>query len=226
MKRFHISRISASGEQVEYSSVPFEDGVNFIVGPSNTGKSYVIGCIDFMFGGKEVPFSMADTGYDTVGMTLESDDGDTFIATRKIEEGESGDKGSNIVTVETTLPDVKAKEFKISDNSYSDLLLSLMGIDKQVRIIATQAPKEESLSIRTIFHFFYINEDNIFGKRTSFDAPGHSKITKSLTSLLYMINGDDLKRYLPEISVDELEKRATQKTGVINYLNKMHMNVL
>lgn len=220
MKRFHISRISASGEQVEYSSISFKDGVNFIVGPSNTGKSYVIGCIDFMFGGKEVPFTRDDTGYDTISMTLESDDGDTIIATRKIEEGESGDRGSNIVTVETTLPDVKAKEFKISDSSYSDLLLSLMGIDKQVKIIATQAPKEETLSIRTVFHFFYISEDNIFGKRTAFDAPGHSKITKSLTSLLFMINGDDLKRYLPEVSVDELEKRATQKAGVINYLNK------
>lgn len=220
MKRFHISRIAASGEQVEYSSISFKDGVNFIVGPSNTGKSYVIGCIDFMFGGKEVPFTRDDTGYDTISMTLESDDGDTIVATRKIEEGDSGDRGSNIVTVETTLPDVKATEFKISDNSYSDLLLSLMGIDKQVKIIATQAPKEETLSIRTIFHFFYISEDNIFGKRTAFDTPGHSKITKSLTSLLFMINGDDLKRYLPEVSVDELEKRATQKAGVINYLNK------
>ena len=179
MKRFHISRISASGEQVEYSSISFKDGVNFIVGPSNTGKSYVIGCIDFMFGGKEVPFTRDDTGYDTISMTLESDDGDTIIATRKIEEGESGDRGSNIVTVETTLPDVKANEFKISDSSYSDLLLGLMGIDKQVKIIATQAPKEETLSIRTVFHFFYISEDNIFGKRTAFDAPGHSKITNA-----------------------------------------------
>ena len=57
MRRFYISRIDASGEQVEYSSVLFEDGVNFIVGPSNTGKSYLIGCIDFMLGGKEVPFT-------------------------------------------------------------------------------------------------------------------------------------------------------------------------
>ena len=56
MSRFYITKIAASGENVEYSSVPFKDGVNLIEGPSNTGKSYVIGCIDFMFAGKEVPF--------------------------------------------------------------------------------------------------------------------------------------------------------------------------
>ena len=220
MRRFHISKIEASGEKVEFSSISFEDGVNFIVGPSNTGKSYVIGCIDFMFGGKEVPFSIADTGYDTVSMTLKSNDGHVLTATRKIVEGETGDKGSNIVSVSTSLPDIKAVEFKISNNEYSDLLLSLLGIKERTKIIGTQAPKDETLSIRTIFHFFYINEDNIFGKRTAFDIPGHSKITACLTSLIYLITGDNLERYLPEISVEELEKRATQKAGVINYLNK------
>lgn len=41
-----------------------------------------------------------------------------------------------------------------------------------------------------------------------------------LTSLYYLITGDNLKRFMPEVSVDELEKRATQKAGVINYLNQ------
>ena len=220
MRRFHIKHFAASGDQVNYSSVTFEDGVNFIVGPSNTGKSYIIGCINFMFGSKETPFSMADTGYNTVSMTLESDDGHTLTATRKIENGENDEKGSNIVTVDTTLPDVNRTEFKISDGSYSDLLLGLIGIEKPVKIIATQAPKDETLSIRTIFHFFFLNEDHIFEKRTALDTPDQSKITKSLTSLIYLLTGDDLKRYLPEVSVDELERRATQKAGVINYLNR------
>lgn len=220
MRRFHITQISASGIGVEYSSVSFEDGVNFIVGPSNTGKSYIIGCIDFMFGGKEVPFSMIDTGYDTITMTLESDDGHYFEATRKIEEGETGDKGASVISVSSDLPEVKGTEYRTSNNEYSDLLLSLIGIDKRVKIIGTQALKEENLTFRTLFHFFFINEDNIFGRPTPFDIPKHPKITASLTSLLYLCNGDDLKRYIPQVSAEELAKRATQKTGVINYLNR------
>ena len=220
MRRFHITQIAASGMGVEFSAVHFEDGANFIVGPSNTGKSYVIGCIDFMFGGKEVPFSMIDTGYDTISMRLESDDGHYFEATRKIEEGDTGDKGATVVTVASDLPEVKGTEYRTSNNEYSDLLLSLFGIDERVSIIGTQALKQESLTIRTLFHFFFINEDNIFGKQTAFDVPKHSKITASLTSLLYLCNGDDLKRCLPQVSAEELAKRATQKAGVVNYLNK------
>lgn len=220
MSRFYITKIAASGEKVEYSSVPFKDGVNFIEGPSNTGKSYVIGCIDFMFAGKEVPFSKDDTGYDTVMLEMESDDGYSFKAERKIEDGSSGDKGSNVVKVYSDFPGVDKDEYKVGNGEYSTLLLSLIGIDKVPKIIATQAPTDEEMTIRTIFHFFFLSEENIFEKRTPLDNPDHSKITKSLTSLIYLLTADDLNRFLPKISVEELEKRATRKAGVISYLNQ------
>lgn len=219
MSRFYITQIAASGPNVEFSAIPLKDGVNFIVGPSNTGKSYVINCIDFMLGGKEPPFSKEDTGYDKIHLTLESDDGYWLSATRMIEDGKNGDRGSNIVTVETTIPGVENTDYKISSKEYSDLLLRLMGIEERPSIIATQAAKSEDLTFRTMVHFFFISEDNIFEKATAFDIPKHSKITASLTSLIYLLSGDDLKRYIPEVSAEELERLATQKTGVINYLN-------
>ncbi|MCI7107140.1 MAG: AAA family ATPase [Agathobacter sp.] len=220
MSRFYITKIAASGEGKAYSSIEFEDGVNIIEGPSNTGKSIVIACIDFMFGGEEVPFTIADTGYNTVSIEIKSDDGYTFRAERKIEEGENGERGSNTVHISTTVPGIEGTELKISTKEYSDALLKLLGIKERPRVIATQAPKDEDLTIRTIFHFFFLGEENIFEKRTPLDTPGHSKITKSLTALQYLINGDDLKRFLPEVSVKELEKRADQKAGVIKYLNE------
>ena len=220
MRRFYISDIAASGEKVEYSSIPFKDGVNFIVGPSNTGKSHVIGCIDFMFGGKEVPFAKDDTGYDTIHMTLRSTDGYVFNATRCIQSGESGDIGTNTVTVQTNVPGLESGDYTISTKEYSDLLLKLIGINKRTKIIATQDLKTNDLTFRTIFHFFFLDEEHIFEKRTPFDNPGHSKITASLTSLLYLMNGDNLKQLLPTVSPEELEKQAIQKTGVIDYLTK------
>ena len=158
-------------------------------------------------------------------MTLESDDGYIFQATRKIEESDTGDKGASTVTVATDLPEVKGTEYRIARNEYSNLLLSLIGIDQRVKIIGTQAPKEENLTMRTLFHFFFINEDHIFGKPTAFDIPEHSRITASLTSLLYLCNGDDLNRYLPRVSVEELYIIATQKSGVIKYLNEKIMRL-
>lgn len=219
MSRFYITQIAASGPNVEFSSIALKDGVNFIVGPSNTGKSYVINCIDFMLGAKEPPFSKDDTGYDKIHMTLESEDGEWISATRTIEDGKNGDRGSNIVKVDSTVSDIRNGEYKISSKEYSDLLLSLMGIKQRPQLIANQTAKPEDLTFRTLAHFFYINEDNIFEKATVFDIPKHSKITASLTALIYLMSGDDLKRYIPDISAEELERLATQKTGVIKYLN-------
>lgn len=220
MSRFYITKIAASGDSVKYSTIEFKDGINLIVGPSNTGKSYIISCIDFMMAGKEPPFSTADTGYNKVSMTMDSNDGHTIIMTRAIEEGESGDKASNVIEVDTDIPDVRSGEYKISDGSYQKLLLKLLGIDEPVKIISTQAPKTEELSFRTMWHLFFLDEEHIFCKGTVFDNPKYSKITASLTSLLYLANGDNLERFMPSVTPEELERRATQKAGVINYLNQ------
>ncbi len=42
MSRFYIKSMGASGPKVEYSQVTFDEGVNILHGPSNSGKSYVI----------------------------------------------------------------------------------------------------------------------------------------------------------------------------------------
>ena len=173
-----------------------------------------------MRGEKEVPFSKDDTGYDTVSVTMKSDDGYTITAVRLIENGSKGDRGSNIVKVNSNFPGVVSTDYRISIKEYSDLLLKLMGIRKRPKVICTQDPKNEDLTFRTLFHFFFINEDNIFEKRTAFDMPGYSRITICLTSLQYLIKSDDLKRYLPDTSVEEQERIATQKAGVISCLNQ------
>lgn len=153
MSRFYITQIAASGPKVTFSSVALKDGINFVVGPSNTGKSYIIGCIDFMLGSKECPFSKDDTGYDKIHMTLQSDDGYQITATRTIEEGENGDRGSNIVSIESTHPDIRSGEYRISTKEYSEFLLRLMGVAERTKIIAKQDISTEDLTFRTISHF-------------------------------------------------------------------------
>ncbi len=219
MRRFIIKQIAASGANVEYSSVQFNDGVNIIHGPSNTGKSHVMNCINFMFGGK-IPFTFSDTGYDTISMTLETDDGYSLSAQRKIVDGKNGETGDGTVTIATDVPEIESREYKLSAKDYSDLLLKLMGMKKRPKIIVKQNLDDGDLTFRTMVHFFYIDENHIFREGTAFDMPGYSKITASLTSLLYMMTGDDLHRLVPEVSQEERDRKATQKTGVIIYLNK------
>ena len=50
MNRFYIEKLMVSGGGHHASIIDFKPGLNFILGPSNTGKSLVMDCLDYMFG--------------------------------------------------------------------------------------------------------------------------------------------------------------------------------
>lgn len=49
MNSYFIKRVSAHSSSGKVSEIDFEPGMNIICGPSNTGKSMVVGCIDYLF---------------------------------------------------------------------------------------------------------------------------------------------------------------------------------
>ncbi len=219
MSRFYITKIYADGERVQYSQVDFKDGVNIIWGASNSGKSYVIGCINFMFGG-DPPFTFSSTGYDTIGMRMETADGDYVEMERKIEEGKKGEKGAGSVKVFSSFEDVEDGDFNISKLEYNDLLLRIIGIKEKHNIISTQDYDTQNLTFRTLFHSFYIDEDNIFGKPTPIDVPRHSRITACISTLLFLLKGRDYKEFIPEETKEDRERKLIQKTAVVVYLSR------
>ena len=50
MNRFTIRKLTVSGGGHQDSIIEFTDGLNIIIGPSNTGKSLIMDCIDYVFG--------------------------------------------------------------------------------------------------------------------------------------------------------------------------------
>ena len=75
MKKFHIKKILVSGAGHEDAVITFSKGLNVISGPSNTGKSCVLRCIYYCFGGQEKPFDDS-FGYTTIKLFIEADDGE------------------------------------------------------------------------------------------------------------------------------------------------------
>lgn len=53
MKGFYINKIIVIGKGKK-STIEFKRGLNVITGPSNTGKSFLFQCIDYMFGRKAI----------------------------------------------------------------------------------------------------------------------------------------------------------------------------
>ena len=52
---FHLETLTIRGKGKEDATVEFKDGLNVIAGPSNTGKSYIFSCINFLLGESRPP---------------------------------------------------------------------------------------------------------------------------------------------------------------------------
>ena len=58
--------------------------MNIIYGPSNTGKTYIVKCIDYMFGSDKEPIDIS-TGYEVIEIIVRTEHG-KLIMSRKIGE--------------------------------------------------------------------------------------------------------------------------------------------
>ena len=216
MSSYYISKVAVSGPDKAISIIEFNRGVNLIYGASNTGKSKVIACIDYLLGSKAVPFDKDETGYDTVSITFENGSGETLNATRRIVAGESGPTCDKKVFVDSNIDGIISGEYRTTDNSYNAILLHLIGIYEAPQIVSSRKGKPRNLTFRSFMHQFFIREEDIFTTNTIIANPHYSNITLDVSALDYLLTG---KKTDAETYVDP-EIRKAKETAVIDYINE------
>ncbi|MDD4292259.1 MAG: AAA family ATPase [Clostridia bacterium] len=75
MSRFYLKELTVSGEGKKPSSVDFVRGLNIIHGVSDTGKTCIIKCIDYVFGNSKDRPLPEKHGYDTITLSIETNNG-------------------------------------------------------------------------------------------------------------------------------------------------------
>ena len=105
MPDFYIQKIIARGTEKQASSIELIPGLNIICGPSDTGKSYVLEILDYLFGSDRVPVDIKH-GYDSFAMVIQTAKG-TVTVTRDVEDGEK-----------TTTAEVSSSDDRIESGIY------------------------------------------------------------------------------------------------------------
>lgn len=108
MNRFYIEKLVVSGGGHKASVIDFRPGLNFVLGPSNTGKSLVMDCMDYVFGftpKKNRPSKIVENsyGYNCISLHLATGQG-TVVLERKI--------GDSKISVSGTDPTVDHGSYK------------------------------------------------------------------------------------------------------------------
>lgn len=145
---FYIEKIIVTGSGKTDSIIELSNGVNIIYGPSNTGKTYIVKCIDYMFGSEREPIDIS-TGYQYIKIIVRTQCG-TITMSRKIGENKI-EVSSNDNNVPSGKYATKASRTNY-DKTINSVWLSLIGINDLHLVISNENYKKQILSWRTFSH--------------------------------------------------------------------------
>lgn len=217
MNRFYIDKLTVSGGGHKTTVIDFKPGLNFILGPSNTGKSLVMDCLDYAFGftpKKNRPSKIVDNnyGYERIALHLVTANG-TVILERKI--------GDTKISVSGTDPTVDHGTYSVGHKAKKNInavYLHLLGIDEVHSVrSAEKGSKTQDLTWRSMLHLFFIRQADVARESSALLAPGSVGHTASAAVLLYLLTGQDAN----DLAADEDPKISeTKKKALIGYIQE------
>ena len=209
MNRIYIEKLSVTGTKTP-SHIEFGKNLTIIAGPSDTGKSYIYKCIDYLFGAnnKNKPFDPS-IGYDTISMKLMKDD-NYVVITRKI--------GRNILSVESTIDGIESRsDYSIKPDavhSINHVYCALLGLPKDYTVPFNDRGEEKRFTWRTFKCCVMVHEDH-----TEMEGPillpKKTDISKTFfySHLLKVLYDQDFSAYSanPDEKNKAIRKSALQK---------------
>lgn len=192
MGKLWIKSVSASRDDGTTSTVDFINGLNCIVGSSNTGKTRIAKTIAFTCGGDETPFT-EQTGYTTAAVTFVTQDGEVTL-TRSMKPG-SG------IELSTTDPNFEPGRYSLTNDTkrpINAVLLQMLGFEANRKAIRNEAYKQIAFTWDSIKQILFVPESEIGREEPSILLPRKTTVmslTAALSSLLVLTqdtNFDDV----------------------------------
>lgn len=209
MANYYIKQVTATGKGKKDATMVFTKGLNIVYGLSDTGKTCVLKCIDFLFGSTSPPFDES-TGYTAVKMVVVTPGGQITLE-RKL--------GENKIAVSSSDENIESGKYnaKNGDPIISSVWLRLIGIEEEHHIIKNENFKTKRLTWRTFLHMFLIKEEDVSQEASILLPRLPQENTAFLSSLLFLMTDKDFSEFdeREEKRIKEARKKAVEK-----YINK------
>ena len=213
MRYIKLKELKVSGPDVIESSIQFGNKVTIIAGPSDSGKSSVYRCIDYIFGGSNdedhLPLDEQD-GYDTISLEILTDKG-KLVLTRKLK--------SNITEVQSEIDSIESGDYALTiskkyDKTINQLFLTLLEVPIDLKLPSNDKGETQSFTWRNLKQAFLIDENRADNSKSIILPPQGQPLF--IASLLYLITGDELNAYKGDKESEIIKK--TRKNTLIEYI--------
>lgn len=214
-----IRKIEVRGEGKPTASIDLEEGLNVIAGASDTGKSYITECFQFIFGAKEPPKNIEQAkGYTHLDVTFEEADEVKFKLSRELKAS------ADIVCIENKDDEELATVYKPTHKgspNLSDFFLNKFSLSNLTLAKGLESMNHASLTLRVFEKLLLADEERIISKNSPIGSGQHTEKTQELSFLKTVLTGlDDAEIKLAKKSKESKESLSKKKDNLEAFLER------
>lgn len=211
-----LQRLAFFGSDREPVEVPFRPGLNIVVGPSETGKSFLVEAIDFMLGGgRPLRESPERQGYDTIVLELAISDGRAFTLQRSTQGGPFlFQEGAHERLSRETATPLRDKHSASRTDNLSAQLLDILGLRE--KIVRRAKGETRPLSFRDLAFLVSVDETRIWSVQSPVLSGQYTESTVEKAVFKLALTGvDDSSLVAVKAAQDEAAELEARRKALL-----------
>lgn len=223
MAGYIFKELRLTGENKKDAFVKFRYGLNVISGPSNTGKTFIFDCLDYMLGSSDKLKPIPELkGYSNIFLEIESNDQAYTIETEIKNNNIYKLYRSKINKLNTEPEILKRKLDSNSKFNLNSFFLSLNNIDDK-KIRKNAKGDTISLSYRNVIKLALIDEERIITKESPI-VSHYTRETEESNTLRFFLTGNDDSNILKKITSQEIQRRKGKIDLLYEFINNANID--
>jgi len=223
MRGFIIKALELRGQSIIPAQVQFKSGLNVISGPSNTGKTFIFQCINYMLGSSKAPKKIKESlNYSRILLEIETSAGKIYTLESDLKGGDFKLFEKPISEIDHTVSPVKnlaRKHDSENEDNLSAFLLKLNNLwGKKIRTNAKG--KTRKISYRDVCKLLLIDETRIMTDRSPITSGQFIQETEEESLFRFLVSGIDDSDVIEALS----PKQITHRKGKIELLGDLIEN--
>lgn len=199
--RLILRHLAFIGTDKATASISFESGPNVIFGASNTGKSFTLAALEYMFGSSgPLPAIEQAEGYEAALLGLELPHHGPVTLYRSLSGG-----GLRLYAgLHREVPEAAPQQILAAEHdsgrtdTLSHLILSSLGLDGKF-VVRNENGEKNSFTLRSLDPFMFVNEGSIIGHQSPILSGQYIGGTAERNSFRLLLTGKDDASVVPAV---------------------------
>lgn len=223
MAGYIYKELRLTGNNKKDAFILFNSGLNVISGPSNTGKTFIFDCIDYMSGSSVKLRNIPElNGYTHIFLEIESNNQAYTLESEIANNNTYKLYRSKISNLNTEPEILKRKSDANTNDNISSFFLNLNNISNK-KIRKNEKGDTVNLSYRNVVKLALINEERIITKESPITSH-YTKSTEESNILRFFLTGIDDSNIQKKISTQEIQKRKGKIDLLYEFINNSQLD--